>query len=219
MNRQAPEQLGIDRVSRMNISPTSAIPDDISDADLMKALATGNSLAMELLYDRYSRPVYSFAYRMMSDRDHAEDITQEVFLRAWRRCSRFSDSRGTLISWLLSITHNMAIDEIRKKQRRPQKAEAKEPELLMGTLRDEDESVEAQAIDTTSGLVIQGALDELPKNQRIVLELGYFRGMTQREISEHLDVPLGTVKTRMRLALRKLQDSGDIQALVHHDKD
>lgn len=203
----------------MNISPTAAIPDDISDADLMKALAVGNSAAMEMLYDRYSRPVYSFAFRMLNDRDHAEDITQEVFLRAWRRCSRFSDSRGSLISWLLSITHNMAIDEIRKKQRRPQKAESKEPELLMGTLRDTDVPVETQAVATTTGHVIRGALGEIPENQRIVLELGYFRGMTQREISEHLDVPLGTVKTRMRLALRKLQDSVDIQALVQNDED
>lgn len=205
-------------MSRKHTFPTAALPDDVSDADLMKALMAGNSAAMELLYDRYSRPVYSFAYRMVSDRDHAEDLTQEVFLRAWRRCNRFSDSRGTLISWLLSITHNMAIDEIRKLQRRPQKAESQEPELLMGTLRDTDDTVEAQAVATDSGLVIRGALAEIPDNQRVVLELGYFRGMTQREISERLDVPLGTVKTRMRLALRKLQDSGDIQALVQNDE-
>lgn len=219
MNRLAPEQVGIDRVSRKNTSPTTAIPDDVSDADLMQAMAAGNSAAMEKLYDRYSKPVFSFAFRMMSDRDHAEDLTQEVFLRAWRRSSRFSDTRGTLISWLLSITHNMAIDEIRKRQRRPQKAESQEPELLMGTLRDTDESVESQAVASASGLVIRDVLKEIPENQRIVLELGYFRGMTQREISERLDVPLGTVKTRMRLALRKLQDSGDIQALVRYDKD
>lgn len=219
MNRQAPEQVGISRVSRKNTTPTTVIPDDVSDADLMKAMAAGNAAAMETLYDRYSKPVFSFAYRMMSDRDHAEDLMQEVFLRAWRRSSRFSDSRGTLISWLLSITHNMAIDEIRKRQRRPQKAETQEPELLMGTLRDTDDPVESQAVATVSGQVIRDVLKEIPDNQRIVLELGYFRGMTQREISERLNVPLGTVKTRMRLALRKLQGSGDIQALVHHDED
>lgn len=219
MNRYVPEQVGVDRVSRKHTSPTTAIPDDVSDADLMQALAAGNSAAMEMLYERYSKPVYSFAYRMMSDRDHAEDLMQEVFLRAWRRSNRFSDSRGTLISWLLSITHNMAIDEIRKKQRRPQKAESQEPELLMGTLRDTDAPVESQAVATVNGQVIRNALNEIPENQRIVLELGYFSGMTQREISERLEVPLGTVKTRMRLALRKLQGSGEIQALVQHDKD
>lgn len=206
------------RVSQANTTPTAPIPDDISDADLMGAVAAGNSAAMELLYDRYSRPVYSFAYRMLGDRDHAEDLMQEVFLRAWRRSSRFTDTRGSLISWLLSITHNMAIDEIRKRQRRPQKAESTEPDLLMGSLRDTEEPVEERVLSSENGQVIRAALAEIPDNQRIVLELGYFRGMTQREISDRLDVPLGTIKTRMRLALRKLQDSGDIQALVHHDK-
>lgn len=204
-------------VSRESIHTTVHISDDVSDADLMQSLATGNPAAMELLYERYSRPVYSFALRMLADRDHAEDLMQEVFLRAWRRANRFSDSRGTLISWLLSITHNMAIDEIRKKQRRPQKAESLEPELLMGSLRDTDEPVESQALASANGDAIRAALNEIPENQRLVLELGYFRGMTQREISDKLDVPLGTVKTRMRLALKKLQDSGEIQALVHHD--
>lgn len=206
------------RVSQDNNSPTAPIPDDISDSDLMKAVAASSSAGMEMLYDRYSRPVYSFAYRMLSDRDHAEDLMQEVFLRAWRRAERFSDSRGSLISWLLSITHNMAIDEIRKRQRRPQKAESKEPDLLMGSLRDTDIPVEEHVLTSENGQVIRAALAEIPDNQRIVLELGYFRGMTQREISERLDVPLGTIKTRMRLALRKLQGSGDIQALVQNDE-
>lgn len=183
----------------------------------MQSLAAGDSAAMELLYERYSRPVFSFAYRMLADRDHAEDVMQEVFLRAWRRASRFSGSRGSLISWLLSITHNMAIDEIRKLQRRPQKADSREPELMMTSLRDTDEPVESQVVASANGQMIRSALDEIPDNQREVLELGYFRGMTQKEISEQLDVPLGTVKTRMRLALRKLQDSEHVQALVQDD--
>lgn len=185
----------------------------------MSFVEAGESAAMELLYDRYSKPVYSFAYRMLADRDHAEDLVQEVFLRAWRRANRFSDARGSLISWLLSITHNMAIDEIRKKQRRPQKADSQEPELLMGSLRDTDDSVEEQVVGFANNRVVRNALAEIPENQRIVLELGYFHGLTQREISERLNTPLGTIKTRMRLALKKLQDSGDIQALVQYDND
>ena len=112
----------LDRVTQNSIQPTTSISTDSTDADLMAHLAAGNTAAMDLLYDRYNRPVYSFAYRMLGDREHAEELLQEVFLRAWRRCSRFSDSRGSLISWLLSITHNMAIDELRKQQRRPRKA-------------------------------------------------------------------------------------------------
>lgn len=184
----------------------------------MRLMAEGSPAAMELLYERYSRPVFSFALRMLGDRDHAEDLLQEVLLRAWRRANRFSDSRGTLISWLLSITHNMAIDEIRKLQRRPQKAESQEPGLLMGTLRDTDEPVINQVLASENGQLIRSALDEIPDNQRVVLELGYFNGLTQREISERLNVPLGTIKTRMRLALKKLQESGTIQALVHQDE-
>lgn len=169
---------------------------------------------MEVLYDRFNRPVFSFAYRMVGDRNHAEDVMQEVFLRAWRRAARFSETRGTLISWLLSITHNLAIDELRKVQRRPQKADSAEPELLMASLRDTGESIEEIAIGSEYGQIVREVLAEIPDAQRVVLELGYFRGMTQREIAEHLDTPLGTVKTRMRLALQKLQDSEKIRALV-----
>ncbi len=184
----------------------------------MAALAAGNSAAMAVLYDRYSRPVYSFAYRMVADRDHAEDVMQEVFLRAWRRSARFSEARGSLISWLLSITHNLAIDELRKRQRRPQKADSAEPDLLLETLQDDQEPVEERAVGSVYGSAVRAVLQELPDNQREVLELGYFRGMTQREISDHLNTPLGTIKTRMRLALKKLQDSEDIQALVRYDR-
>lgn len=179
----------------------------------MAHLAAGNTAAMDLLYDRYNRPVYSFAYRMLGDREQAEELLQEVFLRAWRRASRFSDSRGSLISWLLSITHNMAIDELRKQQRRPRKAESDEPDALLGTLQDTSEPVDVQAVLADRRRLVREALAELPGNQREVLELGYFHGLTQREIAEHLDVPLGTIKTRMRLALKKLQGSVDIQAL------
>lgn len=199
---------------RQNSAPTDTISPDSPDADLMSALAAGNPAAMEILYDRFNRPVFSFAYRMVGDRTHAEDLMQEVFLRAWRRAARFSQTRGTLISWLLSITHNLAIDELRKVQRRPQKAEAAEPELLMATLQDTGASIEEIAIGSEYGKIVRDVLAEIPDAQRIVLELGYFRGMTQREIAEHLDTPLGTVKTRMRLALQKLQESEKIQALV-----
>lgn len=201
------------RVNHTNIQPNTTIPADATDADLMAHLAAGNTAAMDLLYDRYNRPVYSFAYRMLGQRELAEELLQEVFLRAWRRASRFSDARGSLISWLLSITHNMAIDELRKQQRRPRKAESEEPDALMGSLQDAAEPVEDQAIQTDRRMQVLAALAELPDNQREVLELGYFSGLTQREISEKLDIPLGTIKTRMRLALRKLQDSVDIQAL------
>ncbi len=179
----------------------------------MAHLALGNAVAMDILFDRYSRPIYSFAYRMLGDREQAEELSQEVFLRAWRRSSRFTDARGSLISWLLSITHNMAIDELRKQQRRPQKQQSEEPEVLMAQLRDTDASLEHQAIHSERRTTVRTALAELPPPQREVLELAYFGGLTQREISDMLDVPLGTIKTRMRLGLQKLQDSAALQSL------
>lgn len=203
----------LNRVTHHRIKPTTLIPADASDADLMAHLAAGTTAAMDLLYDRYNRPVYSFAYRMLGDREHAEELLQEVFLRAWRRSSRFSDTRGSLISWLLSITHNMAIDELRKQQRRPRKAVSEEPDALLGSLRDTAEPVEVQAILADRQRMVRTAMEDLPANQRQVLEMGYFGGLTQREIAEKLEIPLGTVKTRMRLGLKKLQDSVDIQAL------
>lgn len=201
------------RVNLTSNQSNTSIPANATDADLMAHMAAGNPAAMDLLYDRYNRPVYSFAYRMLGQRELAEELLQEVFLRAWRRASRFSDARGSLISWLLSITHNMAIDELRKQQRRPRKAESDEPDSIMGSLQDAAVPVEEQAILAEKQMQVRSALAQLPDNQRHVLELGYFSGLTQREISEKLQIPLGTIKTRMRLGLKKLQDSVDIQAL------
>lgn len=179
----------------------------------MVELANGHPDAMGLLYDRYHRPVYSFALRMLGDREQAEELLQEVYLRAWRRANRFTDARGSLISWLLSITHNMAIDELRKQQRRPQKQHTEDQIEFMATLRDERPSLETHAILSDRGERVRNALEELPLPQQEVLELAYFRGLTQREISDALNVPLGTIKTRMRLGLRKLQDSVELQSL------
>lgn len=203
----------LERVKLASNNPDAPIDANASDADLMAELAAGNPAAMDLLYDRYNRPVYSFAYRMLGDREHAEDLLQEVFLRAWRRGSRFSETRGSLISWLLSITHNMAIDELRKQQRRPRKVESSEPETVLASIPDAAEPVEAQAVLADRQRIVRNALTDLPHPQREVLELAYFGGLTQREIAEHLGAPIGTIKTRMRLGLRKLQDSVDIQLL------
>lgn len=203
----------LERVKLVSTTPNASLSVDISDADLMVQLAAGNPAAMDLLYDRYNRPVYSFAYRMLGDREYAEDLLQEVFLRAWRRGSRFSETRGSLISWLLSITHNMAIDELRKQQRRPRKADSSEPEMLLSSIQDSAEPVENQAVLVDHQRIVRTALEDLPESQRQVLEMAYFNGLTQREIAEQLDAPLGTIKTRMRLGLRKLQESVDIQAL------
>lgn len=179
---------------------------DLEDLELVEAMAKGDTGAMEILYERYSRPVFSFALRMLEDRQQAEELLQEVFFRAWRHGSKFSDRRGTFITWLLSITHNMAIDEIRKQNQRPKRADSDDPVLLLDSLEDGTPPVEDQAVMTTVRDQITDAMESLPEAQRIVIELAYFRGLTQREIADIQKQPLGTIKTRMRLAIGKLRD-------------
>jgi RNA polymerase sigma-70 factor (ECF subfamily) len=186
---------------------------DLPDSDLVDAMAAGDVHAMEVLYDRYNRAVFSFALRMLGDREHAEELLQEVFLRAWRQARKFSESRGTYITWLLSITHNMAIDEIRRLNRRPRKAESSDPVLMLANVRDDNPSVEEQALLGHARTVVREAMAELPEAQRSALELAYFQGLSQREIAEYQDQPLGTIKTRMRLALRKLREHLEAQGM------
>lgn len=186
---------------------------ELGDTELVDAMASGDTRAMEILYDRYSRPVFSFALRMLGDHMLAEELLQEVFLRAWNHGEKFSDRRGTFITWLLSITHNMAIDEIRKQNRRPKRADSADPVLLLDNITDESTSVEDQAVMRTLRDQITTAMALLPEAQRSAVELAYFDGLTQREIAERQGEPLGTVKTRMRLAMRKLREHLDDQGV------
>jgi RNA polymerase sigma-70 factor (ECF subfamily) len=179
---------------------------DLSDAELIELVANGEARALEVLYDRYSRVVYSFALRIVGDSQLAEEILQEVFFRVWQQGSGFQSNRGSLITWLLSITHNLAIDEVRKRNRRPQKADSEDPELVLGGMADESTDIEQEVWLSGVRTAIVEALDRVPKEQRVVIELAYFRGLTQREIAETLGQPLGTVKTRMRLGLQKLRE-------------
>lgn len=187
--------------------PASLI--EASDAELIGRAAQGEARALEVLYDRYSGVVFSFALRIVADRQLAEEILQEAFFRAWQQGGNFSSGRGTFITWLLSITHNLSIDEIRKRRRRPQKADSEEPEQVLASVPDTGSGADVEdevwlgALRDTIGV----ALAELPPAQREAIEMAYFRGMTQREISEALGEPLGTIKTRMRLGLQKLKDA------------
>ncbi len=129
-----------------------------------------------------------------------------MFFRAWQQGSSFQSSRGSLVTWLLSITHNLSIDEIRKRNRRPLKADSAEPEALLAGVRDESQNVEEEVWISSLRESIVEALDQLPMAQREPIELAYFQGLTQREIAERLDEPLGTIKTRMRLGMLKLRE-------------
>ena len=178
----------------------------LSDADLIGRAAEGDARALEVLYDRYSRVVFSFGLRIVGDPQLAEELLQEVFLRAWQQGGSFRASKGSFITWLLSITHNMAIDEVRKRRRRPQKADSENPETVLAAVPDTGLNVEEEVWLGALRDTIAGAMELLPPAQRQAIELAYFRGLTQREIAEQLGEPLGTIKTRMRLGMQKLRD-------------
>jgi RNA polymerase sigma-70 factor (ECF subfamily) len=178
----------------------------LSDADLIGRAAEGDARALEVLYDRYSRVVFSFGLRIVGDPQLAEELLQEVFFRAWQQGGSFRSNKGSFITWLLSITHNMAIDEVRKRRRRPQKADSEDPETVLAAVPDSGPDVEDEVWLGALRDTIEGAMASLPPAQRQAIEMAYFRGLTQREIAEQLGEPLGTIKTRMRLGMQKLRD-------------
>jgi RNA polymerase sigma-70 factor, ECF subfamily len=189
-------------------APSGLYPElvELGDADLIGRAADGDAHALEVLYDRYARVVYSFALRIVGDQQVAEELLQEVFFRAWQQGSSFRSSRGSFITWLLSITHNMAIDEVRKRRRRPQKSDNDDPETALAGVPDAGQDVEEEVWLGTLRETISAAMETLPPAQREAIELAYFRGLTQREIADLTGEPLGTIKTRMRLGMQKLRD-------------
>jgi RNA polymerase sigma-70 factor, ECF subfamily len=179
---------------------------ELPDGELVQRMSAGDVEALEVLYDRYSRAVFSFAVRIVRDGRVAEEVLQEAFMRSWQQSGRFELNRGTYASWLLSITHNLAIDELRKSQRRPQKADMVDIADVLRSEVDETVNIEEAAEATELRDVIGAAMGHLPEAQRRVIELAYFEGLSQREIAAFLNEPLGTIKTRMRLGMQKLRD-------------
>ena len=182
-------------------------PGTPSDSELMLALTEGRIEALGRLYDRYGSLVFSVGLRVLHDRQLAEDVTQDVFLRLWRRPWSYDPERGRFRSWLMSVTRNRAIDERRRVVRRlrvEERADDPVPELP-GPQRFHDPQLESELAEQRR--FVQEAMTRLPPAQREVIELAYFGGLTQVEIAACTGQPLGTVKTRIRLGLGKLRRS------------
>ena len=177
------------------------------DSELVAAIAAGEVGALERLYDRYSALVFSVAVRVLGDRQLAEDVVQEVFLRVWRRPSAYDPGRGRFISWLMSVTRNRAIDEQRRLSRRMRSEESDEHPAHEAPSVDRLDDPQAAVLFSEERRAVREALTRLPPEQRYVIELAYFGGLTQVEIAERTGDPLGTVKTRIRLGMRKLRVS------------
>ncbi len=177
----------------------------VSDDLLVQRVVEGDLRAFELLYDRYARPVFSLAFRMLGDPGEAEELLQETFVRLWQQAGRYDARRGSFGSWLMSIAHNLAVDALRQRSRRPQRADF--VDLATLPLQDIDERATALEAAEVSELRdrVRRALAQLPEPQRQAIELAYFAGLTHSEIAAVLGEPIGTIKTRLRLAMQKLQ--------------
>ena len=180
-----------------------AAPDDRA---LLARVADGDSRALDMLYDRYSRVVYGVALRILGQAELAEDVVQETFWRVWRRSRTFQSGRGQVASWIFGIAHNLSVDELRRQRSRPRPVYDTEETPVLRDLEDDRMDVAAEAIENERGRLIGAALQQISADQREAIELAYFGGLSQSEIAERLHSPIGTIKTRIRLGLRKLRD-------------
>ena len=179
--------------------------EELDDGQLLSSIAGSKREALEALYNRYSGPVYSLAMYLLRDPGAAQEVTQDTFFNVWRRGGSYKSDRGSVTAWLFSIAHHRTIDELRKRRReqgrvqhgvdltnRPSESRAGDPA----------EYTKAQY----EGSQLKSALTTLRPEQREVVILAYFGGFTHTEIAKHLKQPLGTVKTRMRLAMKRLRE-------------
>jgi RNA polymerase sigma-70 factor (ECF subfamily) len=182
----------------------------LADEDLISLVQRRDSEAFAALYDRHSRAAYSLAYRMMGERQAAEDLVQDAFLKVWRAAGSYRAERGSVRTWLLSIVHNRGIDQLRSlasRRRTQDRVEATAP-------RSQPSEAFAESWRNSQREQVREALKTLPPEQLKILELAYFAGYTHVEIAELLELPLGTVKGRMRLGLKKVKDYFDSQGMV-----
>jgi RNA polymerase sigma-70 factor (ECF subfamily) len=177
----------------------------------MARIARREGEALAELYDLYAPRVFGLCLRIVSEVQLAEDLLQEVFVRVWERSHLFEQSRGSVSAWLMGVTRNLCIDQLRRLQARPQAAEP--PNLPDGeaqpyeeALADPQADVAGAAASNDRAALVRRAMANLSREQQLVIELSYFRGFTRREIARRLGWPEGTVHTRARLALQNLRD-------------
>lgn len=180
---------------------------DPSDVELAASVARGDEAALEALYDRHAASVMGLALRILGESGAAEEVVQETFWRLWQRAGTYSQERGVFAGWLLRICRNLSIDKIRREQARPGFFGGEAAEAALALKPDPGSDVPSLVSSRRDAQVLRNALAGLPPEQRQVLELAYFRGLTRQEIAEHTGAPLGTIHTRARLGLEKLRSA------------
>jgi RNA polymerase sigma-70 factor (ECF subfamily) len=200
--------------SRRSAADAPVALSQLSDGQLLALAREHDSDAFAVIYDRHATAAYSLARRICGTRALAEDAVQEAFLSLWRRLDRYDATRGEVRTWLLGIVHNGAIDKLRQSavhERRRASSDGLEDRLQAPERTDLEVQQREQAGE------VRAALRTLPAEQRRVIELAYFEGLTQTEIAAHLQLPLGTIKSRMRLGLEKL--AGLLSTVEHSTAD
>jgi RNA polymerase sigma-70 factor (ECF subfamily) len=178
----------------------------LGDEELMQLVAAGEPRAFEVIYERHSTAAFSLAYRICGVRATAEEVAQEAFLAIWRSGARYDRARGSVRTWLLGVVHNRSIDTIRRTTTHERRRAADEQ---AADWIEAPERTEVEVARREEARSVRVLLDELPAEQRRVVELAYFGGFTHEQIAQMLGAPLGTVKGRMRLALEKMRSSMD----------
>lgn len=175
---------------------------DPVDLSLLDRMRNGDEDALATLYDRWSDRIHSLAAHLVRDARDAEDIVEETFWQAWRGAARYDATRGNVGTWLLTICRSRSLDRLRARKRRPEDTPLDDATVIASPEPDPMD----RAVSSEAGRLVRAALAELPDEQRETLVLAYFRGLSQSEIADSTGQPLGTVKTRVRLALVKLRE-------------
>ncbi|HEX6129359.1 MAG TPA: sigma-70 family RNA polymerase sigma factor [Candidatus Limnocylindria bacterium] len=178
-------------------------PADSSDERLMERIASGDEGALALLHDRYRAFAFAIALRVVGDAGRAEDVVQDAFLSVWRRAGSYAIGRGSVRTWLGSVVRNRAIDVIRAMRERA----VEDQDQVLLSLHDTAPAVDEQVAAAIEGAETRRALGELPDEQRQAIALAYFAGLSHSEIAERTGLPLGTVKSRVRLGIQRMRQS------------
>ncbi len=195
------------RVPMSDTSSTASADDRTqADAGLVLRMAAGDKTALAELYDRFSRPLYATALRIVTDPTDAQDLVHDAFIALWEKAAVFDATRGTAFAWAVTLIRHRAIDRVRSRRRRSELLTAALPADL-GYDEDSGASADTSAARSDQASAVRAAVATLPGDQKRALELAFFSGLTQQEIAQKLSAPLGTVKARIRRGLLKLRDS------------
>jgi len=191
---------------RLPATVPALAPGEASDIDLMRSIQAGDSEALSQLYDRYSGILKALILRVIHNEAEADDLLQEIFMEIWNHAKNFSAQKGKPLGWMVTLARRRAIDGLRKKQ-----AYARAGERLQAETEQQPEAwvhnSTAEEIDfADTRVLVRQVISSLPPAQQQAIELAFFRGMSQREIAADTNTPLGTVKTRLELGLKKLYD-------------